>query len=148
MKHGTISTYTNYRCRCKKCLAAGARYRQKNKRTQLVYKRAWNAKRRKLFIQKFGGCCKMCGSTVKLEFHHRKRESNRDHRGMFSWRTARLVREVKKCDLLCKKCHGVVTAKERGYNTAPHGSLTSYTNYGCRCKICRKANADYSRSRR
>lgn len=146
MKHGTISSYTNHKCRCKTCRAANTKYQCS--KAQLAYKRLWLNKRRKHFIKVFGGHCKKCRSTIQLEFHHRKREPKRKHRGMFSWSTARLTKELKKCDLLCKKCHGAVTAKERGYNKAPHGSLTSYANYGCRCQVCRKAVAEYARKRR
>lgn len=33
LKHGTISTYTNYRCRCQRCRAAAALY-QRNARAR------------------------------------------------------------------------------------------------------------------
>jgi hypothetical protein len=46
------------------------------------------------------------------------------------------------------QCVKEKTAKDRGYNTRPHGTLASYKRYGCRCDLCRSANADYEHGRR
>lgn len=38
-------------------------------------------------------------------------------------------------------------ARPRG--TSPeHGTQSTYTNWGCRCPLCKAANAEYSRNRR
>jgi hypothetical protein len=102
--------------------------------------------RRDEAIAKRGGCCIKCGSTVNLEFHHRNRDEKEvsiSHIWLGSEKNRE--KELAKCDLLCTKCHDLETAKERGWGTSPHGTKTSYDHYGCRCKACSSARAEYSR---
>lgn len=79
-----------------------------------------------------GGACGRCGSTTRLEFHHRNPiEKHFDITSEFDrpWET--LVEEARKCDLLCHDCH-------RKQHPPNHG-LTMYTHYRCRCDICKDA---------
>ena len=117
----------------------------KDPELQRACQNRWARARRNRFIKEAGGCCIECSSTKHLEFHHRKRTK---HGAMWTWSTKRLVVELRKCDLLCAECHKVETARERKYGTAPHGTITSYKNYGCRCKVCRTANAKNEHRRR
>jgi len=119
----------------------------KNIEEQRNFQRHWVAKRRAEYIHLHGGCCGSCSSKEDLEFHHRDRSQKLNHR-IWSWRRVRIETELAKCELLCRTCHGVETAKERAYYTSPHGTLTSYTNYKCRCAECRAANATYEYARR
>lgn len=119
----------------------------KDKTKQRKYQREWVAKRRKDTIRKRGGKCKRCSSSVNLEFHHRNRKQKLDHK-VWSWSEERREKELRKCDLLCSSCHNLETAKERGYGRSPHGTITSYKKYKCRCKACRKANSKYEHKRR
>jgi hypothetical protein len=119
----------------------------KDKAKQLECQRNWIAARRARYESERGGCCQKCKSAVNLEFHHRVREEKISNR-IWGWRKERIEAELAKCDLLCRDCHFLETAKEREYYTAPHGTLTSYQNYKCRCKDCRRANAEYEHNRR
>ncbi len=119
----------------------------KDKEAQREFQRAWMSKRRASYIVTYGGCCIACGATDNLEFHHRDRGTKTEHK-IWSWNPKRIEKELKKCDLLCHGCHHKETAKERGYYKAPHGTLSAYKDYGCRCKDCRFANATYEHNRR
>lgn len=120
-------------------------YKDKNK--QREYQRLRVAKRRFVYVQSHGGMCTKCSSVDSLEFHHVNKHSKVSHR-IWSWSVTKLESELVKCELLCKNCHFTETAKERGYYSSPHGTLTSYKNYKCRCKDCRQANASRERRRR
>jgi hypothetical protein len=119
----------------------------KDKEAQREFQRTWIAKRRKRYVAEKGGKCTTCGSKKNLEFHHRDRDEKIDHK-MWSWNPERIKEELSKCELLCHACHHEETAKERGYYTASHGTLTAYKDHGCRCKDCRAANAGYESRRR
>ena len=111
--------------------------------------RTLRIKRRIEAITARGGCCVKCRSTVDLEFHHRNNKEKEISIAQVWCRAEKLrEKELAKCDLLCAECHKVETAKERGYGKRPHGTLTSYTTYGCRCKKCRRVWAENSRKYR
>lgn len=90
----------------------GKRDKAKTRKSRLVL--GW-AKKLKA-IRLLGGKCKCCGETRPwlLEFHHRD-ESSKDY-GMsylkhHSWE--KFVKELAKCDLLCRNCHGDIHFKDR-----------------------------------
>lgn len=63
--------------------------------------------------------CKECGyneSPYALEFHHRDRKYKSKNVSNFrksSWtQLDNIVKEVKKCDILCSNCHKILTQKE------------------------------------
>jgi hypothetical protein len=57
-------------------------------------------------IEKFGGCCRLCGAKEKLEFHYRENGSSKAKGG---WQHLNFIinsmLEGKPIDLLCRKCH-------------------------------------------
>jgi hypothetical protein len=111
--------------------------------------RALRIARRIAAIAARNGCCAKCGSSTDLEFHHRNKEE-KETRIAQVWSRSEKIREkeLAKCDLLCAECHRVETSKERGYGKRPHGTITSYTTYNCRCKDCRRVWAEYARNQR
>ena len=52
-----------------------------------------------------------------------------------------LVKELKKCQLLCNSCHKIKTKAERQISDIKHGTLWGYIGRGCRCDECRKAKS-------
>jgi len=63
--------------------------------------------------------CQKCGyneSPYALEFHHRDRKYKTKNVSNFrksSWtQLDNIVKEVKKCDILCSNCHKILTQKE------------------------------------
>src|SRR3989304_5941083 len=84
--------------------------------------------RRRRAIKSLGRRCVRCGSTKRLEFDHR----NRRHKSFGLWSKTysekKFVKELKKCQLLCKKCHIEKSILERGYKVAKgtHGTLSAY----------------------
>lgn len=96
-------------------------------------------------VSSLGGKCAKCGSTKNLEVDHIVPQKKKfeilasmrpiDSKGM--------CKELKKCQLLCKKCHINKTITERGQTSARgrHGTISTYRY--CRCKECTKAHSDY-----
>lgn len=107
--------------------------------------------RRQKFIDLLGGKCEYCGATENLHFDHknpRKKEFRIADR--LDAPLDVLETEVKKCRLLCPKCHRKKTVEknEHGQPKARHGTLWMYKKYKCRCKKCRKAMSEYGKARR
>lgn len=86
-----------------------AYYAAKNKRRK-------EESRRKLNEYKEGLKCKVCGESRPqcLDFHHKDRKTetiaNVHHRG---WSWERVLKEIKKCIVLCSNCHRTVHWEER-----------------------------------
>lgn len=54
-----------------------------------------------------GNACHDCGSTEKLEWHHRDPTTKRFHIGAnLRLSVSTIESELAKCDLLCRSCHG------------------------------------------
>ena len=119
----------------------------KNTADQRRFQRELTRRRRLDAIAEFGGQCVKCGSKENLEFDHIDPKTKISH-VMWSWAEVRRRAELTKCQLLCSDCHKAKTAKDRGYKTRPHGTLTSYKRYGCKCELCRAANAENEHRRR
>lgn len=102
-------------------------------------KRRYN-KRRIAVIEQFGGQCSRCISKDELQFHHIDRSS----KTMTIAKTASLSEsrwqeELAKCELLCADCH-----RKHHKSNHPHGDVKRYWR-GCKCELCKQANAEYSR---
>lgn len=107
------------------------------------YAREWIAARRaKFFKDKY---CVECGSVKKLELDHIDPSTKIDHK-IWSWAEKRRKEEIAKCQVLCRICHIEKTIIEK---TVPivHNTLCGYKN-GCRCILCKEANAKYEYKRR
>jgi 5-methylcytosine-specific restriction endonuclease McrA len=101
-----------------------------------------------------GGVCS-CGSTDRLEFDHIDPSTKKFTVGrLMSYSEAAVLEELKKCQLLCFKCHRKKTAEEqRGREPVNkgkwrHGTTTSYMAKKCRCDECRSFYSKYKRGRR
>jgi len=108
------------------------------------YQNNWKKKRRAKYLQ--GKSCVHCGSTDRLQFDHIDPKRKNDHR-IWSWSIPRLEEELKKCQILCTKCH----CKKTGLSnrrSMKHGTLLTYKVWRCRCDLCRKSNAVYEVARR
>jgi hypothetical protein len=88
--------------RCGKCASAWVIKNRRNKKNKLV--------------QQFGGKCVVCGYKKylgALDFHHKDpktKEFALSVKGLsYSWES--LVKEAKKCILVCKNCHMEIEAR-------------------------------------
>lgn len=107
-----------------------------------VYMAERRAANRTRALDYLGGKCAKCGSKHDLQFDHKDRLTKaKDIADMFAHSWAKLVVELNKCQLLCIDCHRVKTQKELG-GPSTHGRLSYYKHHGCRCNLCRRANAD------
>lgn len=109
----------------------------KDKAKQANYQNQWLQARRKRWLAKNGPCQK-CGSTKSLMAHHTDPDQKNEHR-VWSWSKERRETELKKCIVLCRKCHG------RAHRPPPeHGTDSRYTSSDpdvrCRCCLCKEAH--------
>jgi hypothetical protein len=103
------------------------------------YNKAGRQQRRAKLIEMLGGCCVRCGATEDLEFDHIDPSTKRFAVGSSmsrAWDV--LVTEALKCQLLCRSCHREKAVEDR---PEPAHSYYRYWYYGCRCAVCRAANA-------
>lgn len=77
----------------------------KNIEKQRNWQLIWIKKRRIQWLTQ-NGPCKQCGSWKQLEVDHIKPETKINHR-IWSWAKARRLKELAKCQVLCKKCHRI-----------------------------------------
>ena len=93
-------------------------------------------KRKQALIDMWGGCCVKCGSKKELEFDHIDRKSKKfSITTKISYKLSFLLKEVKKCQLLCTICHKEKSKKEK---EAKHGTTSRYRHHRCRCGDCKK----------
>lgn len=100
-------------------------------------------RKRAEMIQLLGGKCKHCETTENLEFDHVDPTQKKFTITKFYGLTlAKLMPELKKCQLLCKDCHLVKTREVDGFK-AEHGSPGMYRHARCRCEPCKAAQRNY-----
>ena len=106
------------------------------------YIKAKKHERRQQLIEMLGGACVRCGTTETLQFDHIEPGTKSFSLGS-NWTRAwhEMVAEAQKCQLLCKECHIVKTAEDLG---PPKHGFPRYLYWGCRCGVCRAANAEHS----
>ena len=93
---------------------------KKNAANKKLYKKhLYNKVSNYLNNYKLSKGCRECGynkSPYALEFHHRDRNSkcnNVSNIRKSSWaQLDNIVKEVKKCDILCSNCHKILTKNE------------------------------------
>lgn len=81
-------------------------YRKNNREKCNALKTNFLQKLRKQCEELLGGKCEKCGATENLEFHHKNKEEASFKLGSMARHSKKDVfNEVKKCMLLCHKCH-------------------------------------------
>lgn len=98
-------------------------------------------RKRKKIIELLGGKCVICGSSDKLEFDHINRNTKKyEISRMITYAYDVILEEIKKCQLLCNKCHVVKTLKELNKKPSKeqHGTLSAYVHAKCRCPSCKE----------
>ncbi len=113
-------------------------------------KKRRTARRAKL-VALLGGACKVCGTTENLHFDHiNKKDKTLDIAHSIDTKEDILLNEIKKCQLLCDKCHRQKTKDSWDYGVPKpqHGTIWYYKKYKCRCDDCKKAMSDYYHSRK
>lgn len=101
------------------------------------------------FIKKLGGKCVLCKSTEKLEIDHIDAKTKKVNVAkIFNLSEKRIWEEIKKCQILCRKCHMNKSITEKGKRPAKgtHGTLSAYKY--CRCLLCKQAKAKWFREYR
>lgn len=100
---------------------------------------------RSFSLAHLGGKCASCGSADELEFDHIEKNSKAFNLSDRFGRVKRplLLKELSKCQLLCKRCHTEKTIFDSGNKPAKgtHGTLSSYRY--CKCDKCREAKRAY-----
>lgn len=83
----------------------------RNARKQRAYQRRWYAERRAAWIAAQGGACGRCGRTCQLEVDHIDPTRKLSHR-VWSWSDARRTAELANCQVLCRYCHDLKSARD------------------------------------
>lgn len=104
----------------------------KDKKRQLEYQKNWIKKRREDFFK--DKICEKCGSSYKLELHHKNPKEKETHK-IWSWSKEKREAELKKCVVWCEKCH--ISYHADLMKVERHGANNMY-NKGCRCDLCRE----------
>jgi hypothetical protein len=125
---------------------------ESEKRSQLVHYYA----RKQLFLDHLGGKCVTCGSVSELQFDHIDPDTKSfTIGGRIRCDLEEVLEELKKCQLLCKKCHLEKSKLEgslgKGWANEPrlvHGSRWTYAHHKCRCDPCVWSNDERNRERR
>ena len=105
--------------------------------------------RRQKYIQMLGGECSNCGDTENLQFDHIKsRNKKYDLNDIKDGNEKVILKELKKCVLLCPSCHLEKSLREKDLvnkNKEPstHGKIWHYKRYKCRCDKCKSAMSNY-----
>ena len=101
-----------------------------------------------------GNKCFHCGKLEELELDHINPSTKKysfDH--AVGLRLETFLEEVKKCQLLCKRCHTQKSISDAGKNViinqktgeiVLHGTPTSYKH--CKCSLCKEAKSVYGRN--
>lgn len=101
---------------------------------QREYQKIWIAKRKALWFQ--DKCCRRCGSKKDLELDHIDPSKKWTHR-IWSYSWEKIMREVAKCQVLCRDCHAGKTLSSVN-RIKKHGTVIAYVKYHCRCIECMK----------
>ena len=114
------------------------------------WRNEYRQSKRQKYYNLLGGKCERCGSKKNLHFDHKnpKKKKFRIADNIDAPEDI-LLAEVKKCRLLCKKCHIQKTKEknEHGQPKSRHGTVHKY-NKGCRCKKCTTAKTTYMKELR
>jgi hypothetical protein len=105
------------------------------------YNKKRRERRKNFFKDKI---CEFCSGTDHLELDHRVPSKKIDHK-IWTWSEKNLLKEIKKCRILCRHCHRLRHLSSR---RSKHGTCGRYTRYSCRCKKCCAAKAQDNRKYR
>lgn len=109
--------------------------------------------RRAKFIDLLGGKCVNCGSIDNLQFDHANAKKKEfDLNQIKDSNEGTILKELKKCVLLCDKCHLNKTKANKEHinknkKPARHGTPWMYKKYKCRCRKCRMAISNYIKNK-
>jgi 5-methylcytosine-specific restriction endonuclease McrA len=120
------------------------------------YFRKYYHKKKAKYISLLGGKCVVCSTTEGLEFDHVKPDEKEITIGkLMNYSEERILKELRKCQLLCKECHLAKSKNEGSLNKEPHnkgkwnhGTTTSYMDKRCRCLECKNFYSTYKKQRR
>jgi len=85
---------------------------------QREYMRLWIKRRRDEWFAKNGPCNK-CGTIENLQLDHIDPKTKKHH-AVWSWSEKRRNKELRKCQVLCKKCHLSKTKVDGSYFKKTH----------------------------
>ena len=98
--------------------------------------------RREKALDLLGRKCVHCGSSEDLQFDHVDPATKSfTIAKIWTHSETKFWEEIKKCQLLCQRCHTLKTLKDLGQGSAKekHGTLSSYRY--CKCDECRRAKS-------
>lgn len=81
----------------------------KQRAYQVQHGRMRMRRKRREYVQLYGGKCIECGNNDErvLHFHHRDRSTKSPTYGSWTYSKEIVCKELDKCDLLCANCHAI-----------------------------------------
>ena len=133
-KHNTIKLTNKFNKKthkvCSKCnnvkeivefYTTGKKIQSLCKKCNNIYSIERWRKRKIMMVKEFGGGCEICGynkNVASLTFHHREPKIKEVSWTKLKLRSMDKIRnELKKCQLLCRNCHGEVHHPGSVFNT-------------------------------
>lgn len=155
--HGTLSRYTNKKCRCDACRAASQAYQQMRKDriaaglpARVEREEDWRVVHGSKGRVKSGCECGIC--SAEREKIAAEKEAKRAERMEAAHGTRNGYLHYKcRCELCvaANRDHARQRHANLGEKEIPdhvHGTRNGYVNYECRCEDCKKAGAEANKS--
>lgn len=111
-----------------------------SKAYQRTYQREYRLKRLARMHEHLGSKCAVCGSTDRLDIHHKDPTEKSFNPGSAGYNWAKTCAELAKCELLCEPCH------QDKHGRTTHGTTRMYKFYKCRCDLCVEAWHQWQRA--
>lgn len=108
-KHGSLKIVAEQTGYCQSTIKKYVTFRLKRKtipKSRVVSD--WRRRTKQKLVDALGGCCKHCGYSKipqALQFHHVDPKKKDFTISGKSWKYDKLLKEAKKCLLLCANCH-------------------------------------------
>jgi hypothetical protein len=107
------------------------KWRESKKKHLQQIANEYNKNRKQKLLNEFGSCCNACGSTENLQFDHLDKHDKEGNVSTILYTKGfdEAVKEAKKCQLLCNKCHILKTTIHHDNQSLLYGTRIANVEY-------------------